>query len=185
MKPSRTLRFTNPTGQPCRSLALPACSTKPTSPAFTRSICRPAHASFAVNLDPLESKTSPLHVETIEQLGVRLASHSRQIIDREQVRQMYNAELEGRQKLWRWLILAVLGILIFETWLAGRTIDRSPSTSRGGFDDMSTELRRALEQVARRFRHVRLWSGLTVLLARRGPSLAYAFGSSARARTKS
>ena len=27
---------------------------------------------------------------------------------------------------------------------------------------MSTELRRALEQVARRFRHVRLWSGLTV-----------------------
>lgn len=84
-------------------------------------------SSFAVNLDPLESKTAPLHVETIEQLGVRLASHSRQSIDREQLRQMYNAELEGRQKLWRWLILAVLGILIFETWLAGRTIDRSPS----------------------------------------------------------
>jgi hypothetical protein len=40
---------------------------------------------------------------------------------------MYNAELEGRQKLWRWLILAVIGILIIETWLAGRTIDASRS----------------------------------------------------------
>ena len=84
-------------------------------------------SSFAVNLDPLESKTTPLHVETIEQLGVRLASHNRQNVDRDQLRQMYNAELEGRQKLWRWLILAVIGILIFETWLAGRTTDRSRS----------------------------------------------------------
>jgi Aerotolerance regulator N-terminal/von Willebrand factor type A domain len=84
-------------------------------------------SSFAVNLDPLESKTAALQVETIEQLGVRLASHSRQNIDRDQLRQMYNAELEGRQKLWRWLILAVIGILIFETWLAGRTIDRPRS----------------------------------------------------------
>ena len=33
---------------------------------------------------------------------------------------MQNAELEGRQKLWRWLILAAIGVLIVETWLAGR-----------------------------------------------------------------
>ncbi len=33
---------------------------------------------------------------------------------------MQNAELEGRQKLWRWLILATIGILIVETGLAGR-----------------------------------------------------------------
>ena len=84
-------------------------------------------SSFAVNLDPLESKTTPLPVETIEQFGVRLANHSRKSIDREQLRQMFNAELEGRQKLWRWLILAVIGILIFETWLAGRTSDRPRS----------------------------------------------------------
>jgi Aerotolerance regulator N-terminal/von Willebrand factor type A domain len=84
-------------------------------------------SSFAVNLDPLESKTAPLPVETIEQRGVRLASHSRQNVDRDQLRQMYNAELEGRQKIWRWLILAVIGLLIFETWLAGRTVDRPHS----------------------------------------------------------
>ena len=37
-----------------------------------------------------------------------------------ELRQMYNAELENRQKLWRWLILAAIGVLIVETWLAGR-----------------------------------------------------------------
>jgi hypothetical protein len=27
--------------------------------------------------------------------------------------------LEGRQKLWRWLIVAALAVLLVETWLAG------------------------------------------------------------------
>jgi hypothetical protein len=76
--------------------------------------------SFAVNLDPLESKTSPLHVETLEQFGCRLASHARKNADREHLQQMHNAELENRQKFWRWLILAATGVLIVETWLAGR-----------------------------------------------------------------
>jgi hypothetical protein len=77
--------------------------------------------SFAVNLDPSESKTSPLPVETLEQLGVRLTGGEAESISAEQRRQMLNAELEGRQKLWRWLILATAGVLIVETWLAGRT----------------------------------------------------------------
>ena len=77
--------------------------------------------SFAVNLDPVESKTSALNVETLEQLGCRLAaSPSREALDREHLRQLQNAELEGRQKLWRGLILAAIGVLIVETWLAGR-----------------------------------------------------------------
>jgi hypothetical protein len=33
---------------------------------------------------------------------------------------MHNAELENRQKLWRWLILAAIGVLVVETWVAGR-----------------------------------------------------------------
>jgi hypothetical protein len=33
---------------------------------------------------------------------------------------MHNAELEGRQKLWRWLVVAAIGVLIVETWVAGR-----------------------------------------------------------------
>jgi hypothetical protein len=84
----------------------------PTAPART----------FAVNLDALESKTSPLHVETLEQFGCKLANNSqaRKLADQEQLRQMQNAELENRQKFWRWLILATIGVLILETWLAGR-----------------------------------------------------------------
>ena len=75
---------------------------------------------FAVNLDPMESKTAPLNVETLEQFGCRLANHDKATLDRDHLRQMHNAELEGRQKLWRWLILTAIGILIVETWLAGR-----------------------------------------------------------------
>ena len=75
---------------------------------------------FAVNLDPLESKTAPLDVETLEQFGCRLAlSASRIEDDRDVMRQMQNAELEGRQKLWRPMILAAISVLIVETWLAG------------------------------------------------------------------
>jgi hypothetical protein len=81
--------------------------------------------SFAVNLDPLESKTAPLNVETLEQFGCRLAAHVPKAPDREQARQMYNLELENRQKLWRWLILAAIGVLIVETWLAGKRVASS------------------------------------------------------------
>jgi aerotolerance regulator-like protein/VWA domain-containing protein len=76
--------------------------------------------SFAINLDPLESKTAALEDVTLEKLGCRLASHSPKPLDRAELRQMYNMELESRQKLWRWLILTAIGVLIVETWLAGR-----------------------------------------------------------------
>jgi hypothetical protein len=86
--------------------------------------------SFVVNLDALESKTAPLHVETLEQFGCRLANHSptRKLADQEQLRQMQNAELENRQKLWRYLILGTIGVLIVESWLAGRV--RQPRLAR-------------------------------------------------------
>ena len=49
-----------------------------------------------------------------------MASYSPKPLNQAELRQMYNAELENRQKLWRWLILAAIGVLIAETWLAGR-----------------------------------------------------------------
>jgi Aerotolerance regulator N-terminal/von Willebrand factor type A domain len=89
-----------------------------------------ASRSFAVNLDPLESKTTALSVETLEQLGCRLAASEAKVeLDREHLRQMQNAELEGRQKLWRGLILAAIGVLIVETLLAGRLKKRAAPTS--------------------------------------------------------
>jgi len=61
---------------------------------------------------------APLAVERLEQLGVRMATAGPGPADRERIRQMQNAELEGRQKLWRWPILAAIVTLIVETWLA-------------------------------------------------------------------
>jgi hypothetical protein len=86
--------------------------------------------TFVVNLDALESKTAPLYLETLEQFGCRLANTfpDRNRADPEQLRQMQNAELENRQKLWRWLILITIGVLIVETWLAGRV--RQPRLAR-------------------------------------------------------
>jgi len=83
--------------------------------------------AFAVNLDPAESKTSPLAVETLEQFGCKMVNPSRKSVDAEQLRQMHNGELESRQKLWRWLILAAITVLIVETWLAGRLSRPSPA----------------------------------------------------------
>ncbi len=83
--------------------------------------------SFAVNLDPAESKTSPLTIETLEQFGCRLASRALQANDPERQRQLQNLELEGRQKLWRWLILTAIVVLIVESWLAGRLSRPHPS----------------------------------------------------------
>jgi len=80
---------------------------------------------FAVNLDPAESRTAPLPVDEFERLGTPLA-HASATVAREAARkvQLQTAELEGRQKLWRWFIVATLAVLLMETWLAGRTARR-------------------------------------------------------------
>ena len=75
-----------------------------------------AQRRFAVNLSPAESKTTPLALEDLEQHGVHLG-HRAEEEDRR--RQLRDLELEGRQKLWRWLVAGALGVLILETWLAG------------------------------------------------------------------
>jgi hypothetical protein len=81
---------------------------------------------FAVNLDASESRTAPLAADELERLGVPVP-RSGPVATTEAVRQtrLQNAELEARQKLWRWFILATLAVLGLETWLAGRTARRA------------------------------------------------------------
>ncbi|MHB9006122.1 MAG: BatA domain-containing protein [Limisphaerales bacterium] len=77
---------------------------------------------LAVNLDPAESRTGPMPADELERLGVvavATASATRAKVARE-IR-LQNTELEGRQKLWRWIIAGALTLLLIETWLAGRT----------------------------------------------------------------
>ena len=91
-------------------------------PGVYRAVAGEQTVTFAVNLAPEESKTAPLPVEDLARLGVPLQPQitgSPQAL--KQHREFLHAlELESRQKLWRWLIVAALVVLVMETWLAGR-----------------------------------------------------------------
>lgn len=81
---------------------------------------------LAVNLGADESRTAPLAIEELEQLGAILAKPSLAPAEMaQQRRQLQVVELENRQKLWRWLIVGVLALLLAETALAGHLAHRS------------------------------------------------------------
>ncbi len=86
---------------------------------------------FAVNLSPEESRTTPLALDQLEKLGVPLRVKTEatpeQIARREA--QMKSAELENQQRLWRWLIVATLVVLIVETWVAARLSRQAPAAA--------------------------------------------------------
>ena len=76
---------------------------------------------FAVNLDPSESRTSPLPVEELEKLGVPLKLQPVDpVSDQKKKIHLANTEVEARQKLWRWAIAGALLLVIAETILAAR-----------------------------------------------------------------
>lgn len=93
----------------------------------------PAAGQFAVNVRPEESRTAPLPVETLEKLGVPMQTANTETPAKaaqaaQRQRDLQAAELESRQKIWRWLILAALMVLMMETWLAGRLTRRAALT---------------------------------------------------------
>ncbi len=82
----------------------------------------PPARRFAVNLDPTESRTAPLALDELERLGAPLAQPAaRPALQARRQTDLRNAELENRQKLWRWLIVTAMVVVLIETWLAGRT----------------------------------------------------------------
>jgi len=76
---------------------------------------------FAVNLDATESKTAPLPFDELQRLGLPIKPPPTQTAKAaEQKRSRLQAiELEQRQKLWKWLIVAALVVVVMETLLAG------------------------------------------------------------------
>lgn len=83
---------------------------------------------FAVNVDPAESRTAPLAVGELEAFGVRgVANPARAAETARRQAQLQRGELEARQKVWRWLLVAAVTVLLLETWLAGRAARRFPS----------------------------------------------------------
>jgi len=81
---------------------------------------------FAVNLSLDESRTAPLSPDELARLGVPLQTTAEVpvAIAQERQRNLQQAELENRQKLWRWLIAGVLAVtfgeIILGGWLARR-----------------------------------------------------------------
>ncbi len=77
---------------------------------------------FVVNLDPAESRTAPLAIQSLRAANVNLdMTRGDAVAAAEGLRQLRGSELENQQSLWRWLILAAMLMLLAETWLAGRT----------------------------------------------------------------
>jgi hypothetical protein len=74
----------------------------------------------AVNLAAPESETEPMDLGDLKRLGVRTDPKPSRETQLAAIRQQRDVELEGQQKLWRWLIVAALAILFVETALAAR-----------------------------------------------------------------
>ena len=75
---------------------------------------------FAVNLDGAESRTGPLPGDELERLGVPVKTREVNVTQQVELkRRLRETELERQQKLWRWLTLAALMLLLSETWAAG------------------------------------------------------------------
>jgi GNAT superfamily N-acetyltransferase len=88
---------------------------------------------FAVNLDPNESRTAPLGVDELERLGLPvMAPVDPKALPAAAVELLQAADAENRQKLWRWLLVAALGVLLIESifagWTARRQIVTTPET---------------------------------------------------------
>lgn len=100
-------------GAPFRGTDLPGVYTL-TSQVMTQ--------RFAVNLDPAESRTGPRPMEELERLGVPLKPPAPLVAKADPAKHQHlrATELEQQQKLWRWLLVAALIVLVMETWIAGR-----------------------------------------------------------------
>jgi Aerotolerance regulator N-terminal/von Willebrand factor type A domain len=77
---------------------------------------------FAVNLDPAESRTSPVPVDDLERLGAPSSSTTVAPPASAAGAAVTPADQEGRQKLWRPLLVAALVVLAGESLLAGRIV---------------------------------------------------------------
>jgi hypothetical protein len=115
------VRITKPDGTSLTLGAGTAAVIQADQPGIYTAVSGTVTQRFAVNLDPMESKTAPLPAEELEHLGlpVTRADGKTPVQVAEAKRQLANAELEGRQKLWRWLIAFAMVFVTLETLLAG------------------------------------------------------------------
>jgi len=119
-QPQTALVIRKPDGSDVKVSADTANFTQTSEPGVYRATGAADELRFAVNLAAAESNTAPLELEQLEQLGVPMGTDLTRAERLQRIRQLRDTELEGRQKVWRWMLVAVLGLLVVETWWAGR-----------------------------------------------------------------
>ncbi len=91
------------------------------TPGIYTALCGGQERLFAVNIPLEESRTAPISQDELARLGVPLGLDNQQANAMAKVHQQHlqNADLENRQKLWRWLIVAALAVTFGEIVLSG------------------------------------------------------------------
>jgi hypothetical protein len=112
------------------TLAAGAAFTGTDSPGIYTAAFGDRRRQFAVNLPLDECRTAPMAADELARLGVPLQTPS--LVPAATVRQLQihreRAELENQQKLWRWLIVGVLAVMLAEIILSG-WLARRPLTT--------------------------------------------------------
>ncbi len=125
LPPATPLSIRKPDGT---TATLPANETRfvPDMPGLHTVLANPP-LEFAANLAPEESRTTPLAVEELQRMGVPVNATGAIPPDTAGKKRaaVQSTELEGRQKLWRWLIAVTLLVLMVETWIAARLSRRA------------------------------------------------------------
>ena len=94
-----------------------------------------AESLVAVNLHPTEGNTNPLDpFASFREWNIPLSDENAEAeksnLTATQLERLESEEKEKSQKLWKWLILAALILLLIETWVAGRPPAGRPSAGR-------------------------------------------------------
>ncbi|HBJ36760.1 MAG TPA: alpha-1-antitrypsin [Planctomycetaceae bacterium] len=85
---------------------------------------------IAINIAESESQTDPIGSDELERMGVVVGKAIAPVDAAIGERQLRDVELESQQRIWRWLLIGVLGLLAVETLVGGWIgRQRRPATS--------------------------------------------------------
>ena len=116
--PSSIAEITTPDGN---KVAFQSVSDLPTfdAPGIYSMVNNESTSRIAVNLDSTESQTETMEADALERFGIRMGLTNTTAQELSNQRQLRDRELESRQRLWQWLLVAALVLLGLETLLGG------------------------------------------------------------------
>ncbi len=83
-------------------------------------VANPGELRFVVNLDPEESRTSPLAQDRLAALALPMENKNAAAAAAQSGIHAAATEAEQKQKLWRWLVIAAVMFLLVETGIAAK-----------------------------------------------------------------